>query len=212
MKATTYSKTGTKSTTATTLDKEVFEVIPESTVLIAQTYEANRRGERTNNALAKTRGEVRGGGRKPWKQKGTGRARAGTIRSPIWRGGGIVFGPVGMMTGNKVSKTSRRVALKQALSLSAKAGMISVIEDFDSKAGKTKDAVEILNKLGLKGKITLVIDEKSEKIERATRNITGVTTILANRLNVNDVLDADNIVICKKALEVLSTRLGAKNV
>jgi large subunit ribosomal protein L4 len=210
MKAPTYSKTGSKATTEVTLDKEIFEVIPESTTLLSQAYEANRRNQRHAGAVAKTRGQVRGGGRKPWKQKGTGRARAGTIRSPLWRGGGVTFGPVGMMTGNKVSKTSRKVALKQALSLSAKSKMINVIDDLSFASGKTKDAVTVLNKLQLTGKIMLVVDEKNEAIDRATRNIAGVSTVQANRLNVNDVLDASNIVLTKKALEVLSQRLGAE--
>lgn len=210
MKAATFSKTGAKATTQVALDKEIFEVIPESTTLLAQTYEANRRNQRTSNAVAKTRGLVRGGGRKPWKQKGTGRARAGTIRSPLWRGGGVVFGPTGEMSSNKVSKQSRKVALKQALSLSAKSGYISVIEAFESKNGKAKEARELLNKLGLEGKITLVVEQKAGVIDRATRNLVGVTTIQADRLNVNDVLDASNIVITKAALEVLSVRLGAK--
>jgi large subunit ribosomal protein L4 len=210
MKAPTFSKTGSKATTEVTLDKDIFEVIPESTTLLAQAYEANRRNQRHAGAIAKTRGQVRGGGRKPWKQKGTGRARAGTIRSPLWRGGGVTFGPVGMMTGNKVSKTSRKVALKQALSLSAKSKMINVIDDLSFASGKTKDAVTVLNKLQLTGKIMLVVDEKNEAIDRATRNIAGVSTVQANRLNVNDVLDASNIVLTKKALEVLSQRLGAE--
>jgi large subunit ribosomal protein L4 len=115
-----------------------------------------------------------------------------------------------MMTGNKVSKTSRRVALKQALSLSAKSKMISVIDDLSATSGKTKDAVAVLNKLQLQGKVMFVVDDKSSAIDRATRNIAGVSTVQADRLNVNDVLDATNIVITKKALEVLSQRLGAE--
>lgn len=210
MKATTFSKTGSKATTDTTLDKGIFEVATESTTLLAQTYEANRRGQRTNNAIAKTRGDVRGGGRKPWKQKGTGRARAGTIRSPLWRGGGVTFGPDGRLSFNKVSKQSRKVALKQALSLSAKAGKISIIEAFEVKDGKTKAAATLLNKLGLNGKITLVVEDRADEILRSTNNIAGVQTIEAVKINVNDVLDSDNIVVTKKALEVLSTRLGAE--
>lgn len=208
MKVSTFTKTGNKATTETTLDKAIFEVIPETNVLLAQAYEANRRGERTANPIAKTRGNVRGGGRKPWKQKGTGRARAGTIRSPLWRGGGVTFGPVGLMSGSKVSKTSRKVALKQALSLSAKSGFINVIEDFDPKNGKTHEAAELLAKLKLNGKITLVVESKADQVDRSTRNIAGLDVVQANRLNVNDVLDASNIVITKKSLEVLSERLG----
>ncbi len=209
MKVNTFTKTGNKATTETTLDKAIFEVIPETNVLLAQAYEANRRGERTSGPVAKTRGEVRGGGRKPWKQKGTGRARAGTIRSPLWRGGGVTFGPVGLMTGNKVSKTSRKVALKQALSLSAKSGFINIIEDFDPKNGKTHEVADLLAKLKLTGKVTLVVETKADVIDRSTRNIAGLDVIQASRLNVNDVLDATNIVITKKSLEVLSERLGA---
>ena len=212
MKVTTYTATGSKASTETTLDKSVFEVMPKTHDLIAQAYETARHNSRTINAYAKTRGEVSGGGKKPWKQKGTGRARAGTIRSPIWRGGGITFGPTGELRTMKISKNSRNTALKQALSVTAKDGDVIVIADFDTKDGKTKTAAELIKKLGIEGRILIVTEEDNSMTSRATRNIVKVTTTTAMRLNVSDVIDASKIVITKKALDVLTARLGAKNV
>ena len=134
----TYTATGTKATTAAKLSKEVFGVEVKNHQLLKQAYETYLANGRDNLAVTKTRGLVRGGGRKPWKQKGTGRARFGSTRNPIWRGGGVVFGPSGNENySKKLSKTSKRVAIKQALSLANTAKKVSV-KDIKT-TGKTAD-------------------------------------------------------------------------
>ena len=126
----TYTASGTKATTAAKLDAKVFGVTPESHELLKQAYDAYLANGRLNLAVTKTRGLVSGGGKKPWKQKGTGRARFGSSRVPIWRGGGITFGPTGEENYSKQLNTkAKRLAIRQALSLASTAGKISVIED-----------------------------------------------------------------------------------
>src|SRR5580704_17231797 len=120
MAVSTYSKSGTKSATAAKLDKRDFEIIPKDHTLLQSAYVAYLANGRQNLAVTKTRGDVRGGGRKPWRQKGTGRARFGSIRNPIWRGGGIAFGPTGLENYSKAMNIkAKRLALRQALSLQA---------------------------------------------------------------------------------------------
>lgn len=209
MAVATYSKTGTKSATAATLPKEVFTEKVDSHVLLKQAYELYLANGRSNNAKTITRGNVRGGGKKPWKQKGTGRARHGSIRSPIWRGGGITFGPTGEENySKKLSKKASRKALRQALTLSAEAGKLSVIEAFDAKDGKTSQTAKLLDKVGATRRILLVVEEKTETVDRATRNITNLKVTQATYLNVYDVMNADTVLITKKSLEVVKEWLG----
>ncbi len=206
----TYSKTGSKSTTTTTLPKEVFAEKIESHVLLKQAYEMYLSNGRGNNAKTITRGNVRGGGRKPWKQKGTGRARHGSIRSPIWRGGGITFGPTGEENyTKKLSKKAGRKALRQALTLSAEAGKLSVIETFECKDGKTKATDKLLKKIGATRRVLLVVSEKDELVDRATRNLTNLKAVHASYLNVYDVMNADSVIISKKSLEIVKKWLGS---
>lgn len=205
----TFSKTGTKSTTSATLPKEVFSEKVESHVLLKQAYEMYLANGRSNGAKTITRGNVRGGGRKPWKQKGTGRARHGSIRSPIWRGGGITFGPTGEENhSKKLSKKASRKALRQALTLSAEAGKLSVIEAFESKDGKTSQVAKLLDKIGATRRVLLVVEQKSETLDRATRNITNLKVTQATYLNVYDVMNADSVIMTKKSLEVVKEWLG----
>ncbi|MCA9328043.1 50S ribosomal protein L4, partial [Candidatus Saccharibacteria bacterium] len=132
----TYSASGAKATTPAKLSKDVFGVEVKNHQLLKQAYETYLANGRDNLAVVKTRGLVRGGGKKPWKQKGTGRARFGSTRNPIWRGGGIVFGPTGEENCSvKLPTASKRVALRQALTLANEAGKISVIEKLSSKEG-----------------------------------------------------------------------------
>ncbi len=206
-KATLYSAAGVKSTTAVTLDKNVFEA-EANHQLIGDAYKAYLANGRTNNAQTLKRGEVRGGGRKPWKQKGTGRARFGSIRVPIWRGGGITFGP----TGNEnytlgMPIKAKRAAIRQALSLKSEAKAIVVLDEFKT-AGKTKDAAALISKLEVKGKVLLVLENKAGHADQATRNLEGVKTIAATYLNVFDVMNADTIIIEKPALKVIETWLA----
>lgn len=208
-KATSFSATGVKSTTAVTLSKEVFEV-EANHELIGNAYKAYLANGRTNNAVTLKRGEVRGGGRKPWRQKGTGRARFGSIRVPIWRGGGIAFGP----TGNEnyelnMPIKAKRAAIRQALSLKVAAKAVVVLDEFKA-TGKTKDAAALLAKLDVKGHVLLVLASKAGQADQATRNLEGVKTVAANYLNVFDVMNADVIIIEKAALKVIEAWLGEK--
>lgn len=204
----TFTSNGAKATTAAKLDKEVFGVEVTSHQLLRDVYASYLANGRTNNAVTKTRGLVSGGGKKPWKQKGTGRARFGSSRVPIWRGGGITFGPTGQENYSKnVNVKAKRLATRQALSLASDAGKISVIESFDTN-GKTKSAVELLAKIGTTRRTLLVVDTKDDMVVRATRNIKDLKVVQATYVSVYDVLNADSIVITQPSLEIISTWLG----
>ena len=207
MSVPTYTKTGNKATTTQTLNKAIFGLKVESHDLLKQAYHAYLANGRANLAVTKTRGLVRGGGRKPWKQKGTGRARFGSIRNPIWRGGGIVFGPTGQENYTHTLNTqSKRTAIKQALSLQN--SQIKVIETFESKDGKTNETAKLLAKLGAERRILLVVDNKNDLVERATRNISNLLVVQAKYLNVFDILNADSILIRKESLKIIDEWLG----
>lgn len=207
MNVATFTKAGVKATTPAKLDKNVFELKVESHDLLKQAYLTYLANGRENNAVVKTRGLVRGGGRKPWKQKGTGRARFGSTRNPIWRGGGIVFGPTGNENySKKLSTDTKRVAIRQALSVQKDA--IKVIEGFDAKDGKTKNVVAVLNKLQADRNVLIVMDVKTPEFTRATNNIPYVTVVSAKFLNTYDVLNANHIIITKKALDIVHEWLG----
>lgn len=206
-----YTKTGTKSTTNAKLPASFAEEVTNHE-LLKQAYEAYLANGRVASATTLKRGEVRGGGRKPWKQKGTGRARVGSIRSPIWRGGGITFGPSGLENhSKKISKTSKRKAIRQALSLAAKDGILSVIEDVAVKDGKTKEIVNLMQKLGFDRQVLLVVDTKTPELERATSNLSYVELVQANYLNVFNVMNAHHIVMTKKAVDAVDAWLGGKD-
>ncbi len=205
MAVTTYTKAGTKATTTAKLDKAVFGVEVQNHELLKQAYVAYLANGRTNNAHTLKRGEVRGGGRKPWKQKGTGRARFGSIRVPIWRGGGITFGPTGDENySKKLTTSSKRLAVRQALSLAAKADRIKVVESFTAMEGKTKDMVKFLDKVEATGDILCVVSEKVASKEYATQNIPRLKVSSAKYLNVFDIMKADTIIISQKSLEIIS--------
>jgi large subunit ribosomal protein L4 len=209
--APTYSKSGTKAATTAKLNATVFNVIPENFELLKLAYTAYLANGRENLAVTKTRGLVRGGGRKPWKQKGTGRARFGSSRTPIWRGGGITFGPTGEENyTKKMHLGAKRQAIRQALSLAAQDGRIKVVESIASKDGTVKPFVALLSKLETKGNTLLVTDVKDDMLERATRNLARVKTVHAHYLNVYDLMNADNIVISEKSLELINEWLGSK--
>src|SRR4051812_16626471 len=185
----TFTKSGAKATTPAKLDKDVFGVAPDNHDLLKLVYTAYLSNGRTNNAVTLKRGEVSGGGKKPWKQKGTGRARFGSTRNPIWRGGGIAFGPTGNENYTKeINVKAKRLAIRQALSLAAEARKIIVIEDIASKAGKTSETAGLLAKVGATRRTLLVVDTKSDELVRATANLGDVKLIQATYLNVYDVL------------------------
>ncbi len=212
MAVATYTKTGNKATTAAKLDKTVFGVEVTSHALLKQAYVAYLANGRSAGAKTKKRGEVRGGGRKPWKQKGTGRARFGSIRNPIWRGGGIAFGPTGNQNyTQKLSTTAKRQAIRQALSNAAAESKVAVIEAFDVKSGKTADAVKLFSKLGADRNVLLVVDNKTPELTRACRNIPYVKVVQSRYINVYDAVNVNIIILTSAALtDVQAWLKGAK--
>ena len=208
--AAAFTATGSKSAAAE-LDADVFGIMPENHELLKLAYTAYLANGRENHAVTKTRGLVSGGGKKPWKQKGTGRARFGSSRNPIWRGGGIAFGPTGQENYSmKVNINSKRLAIRQALSLAASEGHIITMNSLESKDGKVSTMAKLLTKIEAKGNILLVVEHKDVNIERATQNLQNVKLVQANYLNVFDVLNADTIVISSKSLDIVSNWLGGK--
>jgi large subunit ribosomal protein L4 len=205
----TYTKTGTKATTPAKLDKAVFGVEAKNHELLKQAYTNYLANGRENLAVTKTRGLVRGGGKKPWKQKGTGRARFGSSRVPIWRGGGITFGPTGQENYSKqMNVKAKRQAIRQALSTASAADKIIVIEDIVSKDGKTAELAKLLAKIGANRNTLIIIDQKTPELERASRNLSDVKVVSAKYVNVYDVLNADRIVFSQPALAVTTEWLN----
>lgn len=186
-----------------TLPKEVFAVEVPNHELLKMAYNAYLANSHQASATTKQRGEVSGGGKKPWKQKGTGRARFGSSRNPIWRGGGVVFGPRGNENYKiNISKTSKRVALKQALTLANEVKKIVV--DSIKTTGKTAEVFSYLKDNDLtKKRVLIVVAEKTEELMRATNNLPNVLLISANYLNVYHVLNADKIVMDKDSVKVV---------
>lgn len=191
------------------LPKSVFEVDVPNHELLKLAYDAFLANSRQASATTKTRGEVRGGGKKPWKQKGTGRARFGSTRNPIWRHGGIVFGPRGNENySKKLSKTSKHVALRQALTLANQDKKILVS---DIKAtGKTAEVAKFLaaKKCSEKDRVLLVVDEKTPELMRATNNLANALLVRAQYLSVYYILNADKIVMTPAAVKAVEAWLA----
>lgn len=205
-----FSKSGTKAASPAKLDKTVFAVMPENHELLKLAYSAYLANGRDNLAITKTRGLVSGGGKKPWRQKGTGRARFGSSRNPIWRGGGIAFGPTGEENYSKqLTLRSKRQALRQALSLAASEGRFRVIESFDNKDAKVAETVKLLSKIEATGRILLVVDHKDNSTERSVGNLQSVKAVNAAYLNVFDTMNADTLVVTEKAMTMIAERLAA---
>ena len=209
MPVATYTKSGTKATTAVKLDTNVFGVVAKNHQLLKEAYHAYLANGRENLAVTKTRGLVSGGGRKPWKQKGTGRARFGSSRNPIWRGGGIAFGPTGLENYSKqINVKAKRLAIRQALSLAVEANNVIVMEDIVLKIGKTAELVQLLDKVGASRNILLVVDSKTPELLRASRNLASVKLVSATYVNTFDAMNADTIIFSQKALVLVSEWLG----
>lgn len=153
---------------------------------------------RAGTAATLTRSEVSGGGRKPWKQKGTGRARAGSNRSPLWKGGGVIFGPKPRSYEKDMPRKMRRLALRSALS--AKADSFIAIDEWKIEKPSTKSLFALLTKMGATGKVLLLISEHNEGLERSSSNLPNVKSLLATNLNVKDLLNCDKIVATTAAL------------
>ncbi len=193
---------------ATTLPTSVFGVDVSNHELLKLAYDAFLANSRKASATTLQRGEVRGGGKKPWKQKGTGRARFGSTRNPIWRGGGIVFGPRGNENyTKKLSKTSKLVAVKQALTLANEANKI-VVTDVKT-TGKTAEVAKFFveQKFHKDAKVLIVVDEKTPALMRATNNLENALLVRATYLSVYYILNADKIVITPKAVKAVESWL-----
>ncbi len=205
----TYTASGTKAATAAKLPKQVFGVEVKNHELLKQAYETYLAAGRENLAVTKTRGLVSGGGRKPWKQKGTGRARFGSSRNPIWRGGGIVFGPTGHENYTmKLSTSAKRVALRQALSIAADDNKVVVIEKLASKEGKTAEFAKLMTKIGTERSALVVVVDKTDELVRASRNLPEVKLVNAKYLNVFDIMNAHSIVLTSDAVKQVEEWLG----
>jgi large subunit ribosomal protein L4 len=205
----TYTKSGAKSTTLAKLDNKVFGLKVANHQLLKSVYLAHLANGRDNFAKAKKRGEVRGGGQKPWRQKGTGRARFGSSRNPIWTGGGVAFGPTGSENySHKISTKAKRQALKQALSLAAGENRVKVIDSLEFSEGKVKPVISLLQKIGAARNTLLIVEQKTNESDRATRNLETIKLVHAPYLTVNHVMNADTVVITKTAVDTIEQWLG----
>ena len=186
-----------------TLNKDIFGLTVENHELVKLAYDAYLANSRSSHAKTLKRGEVRGGGKKPWKQKGTGRARFGSSRNPIWRHGGVVFGRTGEENfTKKMAKSSKRLAVRQALSMKNAEKAVFVLDKEVKLTGKTKDAVKVLKDMKLEGKNVLAVAaEKTPEVLRSTNNLPNVKLVRATYLNVFDIMNADAIVFSEAALK-----------
>jgi large subunit ribosomal protein L4 len=200
--ATLYTKTGSE---AGTIDlPDALFAAPVNEAVMHQAAVAQLAGRRTGTHDTKTRGEVRGGGRKPYRQKGTGRARQGSRSAPHYAGGGVVFGPHPRSYAQRLPKRMRRLALVGALTSKFDGGAVRVVRDLELEAIRTRELVGYLSALGLRGKILLVEAGRDERLELSARNVPGVSVIRADSLNVVDVLDADVLVITAPSIPTMS--------
>ena len=182
------------------LAESIFGIEPNQSVLF-EAIIMQRASLRQGTHKVKNRSEVAGGGRKPWRQKGTGRARQGSIRSPQWRGGGTVFGPTPRSYGYKLPKKVRRLALKSALATKVQEANILVLESLSFEAPKTKEFVAFLNNLSVDTKALIVTDVVDENVALSARNIPGVTVVEAAGLNVLDLASHTKLIITKSAVQ-----------
>jgi len=193
------------------LNKDIFGLKVENHELLKVAYDAYLANSRMANAKTLKRGEVRGGGRKPWKQKGTGRARFGSTRNPIWRHGGVAFGPTGDQNFTKtLSQTAKQTAVRQALSLANESKKVIVAVDFAPKTGKTTEAVKYLKANKATGNTLLIVAEKTEEVLRSTGNISNLIVSRPNYLNVYNILNADTIILTEGAVAGIESWLGGK--
>ena len=189
------------------LNDSVFAVEPNQQVVF-DVVKAQRAAMRQGTHKTKTRAEVRGGGRKPWKQKGTGRARAGSTRSPIWVGGGITFGPSPRDYSVKVNRKVRRLALKSVLSSKVKEDKLKVLDKLSLESIQTKGMIEVLNNLNITGKIMIVLPENNETVALSAKNIPGVTVTTVNHASVYELMVFNTLVMTADAVKLYEEVLG----
>jgi large subunit ribosomal protein L4 len=193
-------------------DHEVgFEVIENGrgTQAVHDAVVARNAGHRRGTAATKTMGEVAGTGKKPWRQKGTGRARAGSFASPLWRGGGVTHGPQPRDFSKKVNQKVKHLALRKALSERLKAGDVLIVEDIQLASPKTREVVALVDKLDLNGKTSLfVIAGENRNVELGARNLVGASVITGTRIDTYEVLKHDKLVFTKAAFQQVEARLS----
>jgi len=204
--ATVYDRDG-KESGHLDLPEDIFNA-PLNTAVLHQAVKRQQANDRQGTAQTKTRGDVSGGGRKPWKQKGTGRARQGSTRAPQWRHGGVVFGPHPHSYEEKMPRKQRRLALRVALSVKSQEGALRVVEEIVLEAPKTSLVANLFDQLGAGARTLFVIPEHDLMLEKSTRNLAGVKTILATNLNPTDVLIADTLVFTRTALSQIEDWLS----
>lgn len=179
----------------------------KGTQAVHDTVVAYQAAQRMGTACTKTMGEVTGSGKKPWRQKGTGRARAGSFASPLWRGGGVVFGPKPRDFSKKVSRKTKQLALRKALTERLQAGDVLVVDDLKLESPKTKDFVGVLSALELKGTALFVANAADKNLVLASRNVPNVALATSDTLNTYDVLRPDKLVFTRGAFEQVEARL-----
>lgn len=189
------------------LNEAVFGIEPHKQAMFDMVL-LQRASIRKGTHDTKGRSEVRGGGRKPWRQKGTGRARQGSIRAPQWRGGGTVFGPTPRKYGFKLNKKVARLALRSALSCKVADNEFVVLDKISFAAPKTKDMIKVLENLNVKGKTLLVMDEIDENVRLSARNIPGVMVLDSHGINVYDILNSNNMIVTEAAVKVIEEGLA----
>ncbi|WP_353989244.1 50S ribosomal protein L4 [Pediococcus argentinicus] len=189
------------------LNADIFGIEPNNDVIF-EAIVMQRASMRQGTHAVKNRSAVRGGGRKPWRQKGTGRARQGSIRSPQWRGGGIVFGPTPRSYAYSIPKKMRRLALKSVLSQKVLDESLVVVDTFNFDTPKTKDFAQSLSKLNVEKKALLVLEEENESAVLAARNLPNVKIVKPDGINVLDIASSDKLVITQKALSQVEEALA----
>jgi large subunit ribosomal protein L4 len=180
----------------------------KGTQAVHDTVVAYQAAQRMGTACTKNVGEVAGTNKKPWRQKGTGRARAGSFQSPLWRGGGVVFGPKPRDFTKKISRTTKQLALRKAMSERLRAGDVLLVDDLKLGSAKTKEFVSVLSALELKGTSLIVAHVADKNLMLATRNVPDVVLTTSDSLNTYDVLRSDKLVFTRNAFEQLEARLG----
>ena len=191
-----------EKTSDISLNKELWAIEPNDAVL----YDAitlSRNSLRQGTASTKTRSEVSGGGIKPWRQKGTGRARQGSTRAPHWRHGGVVFGPHPRDYDKKMNRKERRLALKSALAYKAIDNELVIVDSFKLESSKTKEVVNILNNLKVSKNVLIVVDELDDNMVLATRNLSNVILLEASEINVLDIISSDYMIVTEKAIKMI---------
>ncbi len=192
------------------LPDEIFNIEVNEAVM-HQALVRQLANKRLGTHKTKTRGQVRGGGRKPWRQKGTGRARQGSIRAPQWRGGGTVFGPQPRSYVKRMPRKMRRLALRSALTVKAQAQEIIVLDALEMNAPRTKAMVALLEALGVERKALVLLPEANDNVELSARNLPYVKTLRASYLNVRDLLGYNVIIMPQQAIEVIASFLGVES-